>query len=266
MSTIESCGFDNKTDLSLICVYPLQILHISSGRYSVGFGCGTYVGIESNLFDTVRSSVCENHRSSHRCDYRQILRLLLLGMANSWALGKFDQQFGVIERSTWWRQWRQSHVQRSCFVPMRCQFLCCCFGRKCQLGTSTRFGNLWNLHHLLGLYSWRRFDYCFLVGSIVTVISRNLEGFQHFYVVLICYNHFSLGYRYGEKRKGSESAKELSGVALLSATLNQCKKPNQQLLVPITVWIGMEQAFIGADFTQVNSLHSLRLLTEINHP
>lgn len=57
--------------------------------------------------------------------------------------------------------------------------------------------------------------------------------------------------RYGEKRKGSESAKELSGVALLSATMNQCKKANQQLLVPITVWIGMEQAFIGADFTQV---------------
>jgi len=56
--------------------------------------------------------------------------------------------------------------------------------------------------------------------------------------------------RYGEKRKGSESAKELSGVALLSATMNQCKKGNQQLLVPITVWIGMEQAFIGADFTQ----------------
>lgn len=58
-------------------------------------------------------------------------------------------------------------------------------------------------------------------------------------------------FRYGEKRKGSESAKELSGVALLSATLNQCKKPNQQLLILITVWIGMEQAFIGADFTQV---------------
>lgn len=28
------------------------------------------------------------------------------------------------------------------------------------------------------------------------------------------------------------------------------KKPNQQLLIPVTVWIGMEQAFIGADFTQ----------------
>lgn len=56
--------------------------------------------------------------------------------------------------------------------------------------------------------------------------------------------------RYGEKRKGSQSAQELSGMELLSATFRQMKKPNQQLLIPITVFIGMEQAFIGADFTQ----------------
>jgi hypothetical protein len=36
------------------------------------------------------------------------------------------------------------------------------------------------------------------------------------------------------------------------ATFLQLKKPNQQLLIPLTVFIGMEQAFIGADFTQVN--------------
>ncbi|XP_055389960.1 UNC93-like protein [Condylostylus longicornis] len=56
--------------------------------------------------------------------------------------------------------------------------------------------------------------------------------------------------RYGEKRKGSQSAQELSGIELLSATFHQMKKANQQLLIPITVFIGMEQAFIGADFTQ----------------
>lgn len=66
--------------------------------------------------------------------------------------------------------------------------------------------------------------------------------------------HSNVKNRYGENRKGSESAKQLSGVALLSATMNQCKKANQQLLIPITVWIGMEQAFIGADFTQVSNL------------
>lgn len=56
--------------------------------------------------------------------------------------------------------------------------------------------------------------------------------------------------RYGEKRKGSASAQSISGFQLLAATAHQMKKPNQQLLVPITLWIGMEQAFIGADFTQ----------------
>ncbi|XP_034176006.1 UNC93-like protein [Osmia lignaria lignaria] len=55
--------------------------------------------------------------------------------------------------------------------------------------------------------------------------------------------------RYGEKQRKVDS-QELSGIQLLSATAYQLKKPYQQLLIPITVWIGMEQAFIGADFTQ----------------
>lgn len=55
--------------------------------------------------------------------------------------------------------------------------------------------------------------------------------------------------RYGEKQRKVDS-QELSGIQLLSATAYQLKKPYQQLLIPITVWIGMEQAFIGAEFTQ----------------
>lgn len=55
--------------------------------------------------------------------------------------------------------------------------------------------------------------------------------------------------RYGEKQRKVDS-QELSGIQLLSATAYQLKKPYQQLLIPITIWIGMEQAFIGADFTQ----------------
>lgn len=43
---------------------------------------------------------------------------------------------------------------------------------------------------------------------------------------------------------------ELTGLQLLSATFNQLKKPYQQLLIPLTIFIGMEQAFISADFTQ----------------
>jgi hypothetical protein len=39
----------------------------------------------------------------------------------------------------------------------------------------------------------------------------------------------------------------------LAATASHLRKPNQQLLIPITIWIGMEQAFIGADFTQVGT-------------
>lgn len=60
--------------------------------------------------------------------------------------------------------------------------------------------------------------------------------------------------RYGEKQRRADS-QELSGIQLLSATAYQLKKPYQQLLIPITVWIGMEQAFIGADFTQVKFLY-----------
>ncbi|VVC94339.1 UNC93-like protein [Leptidea sinapis] len=56
--------------------------------------------------------------------------------------------------------------------------------------------------------------------------------------------------RYGEKQRKNDPSKELSGIQLLSATAYQLKKPNQQLLIPITLWIGMEQAFIGADYTQ----------------
>lgn len=55
--------------------------------------------------------------------------------------------------------------------------------------------------------------------------------------------------RYGEKQRRADS-QEISGIQLLSATAYQLKKLYQQLLIPITVWIGMEQAFIGADFTQ----------------
>ncbi|CAH0402125.1 unnamed protein product [Chilo suppressalis] len=56
--------------------------------------------------------------------------------------------------------------------------------------------------------------------------------------------------RYGEKQRKADPSKELTGIQLLSATAYQLKKPNQQLLIPITLWIGMEQAFIGADYTQ----------------
>lgn len=65
--------------------------------------------------------------------------------------------------------------------------------------------------------------------------------------------------RYGERRRGSITAQELSGVELLSATFKQLRKPNQQLLIPLTIFIGMEQAFIGADFTQVWNMFDIKI-------
>jgi hypothetical protein len=68
--------------------------------------------------------------------------------------------------------------------------------------------------------------------------------------------------RYGEKQRRNDSS-ELSGIQLLSATAYQLKKPYQQLLIPITVWIGMEQAFIGAEFTQVINLRRMSIKIDV---
>ncbi|XP_030757292.1 UNC93-like protein [Sitophilus oryzae] len=52
--------------------------------------------------------------------------------------------------------------------------------------------------------------------------------------------------RYDKGRKGSGSG--LSGVRLLAVTLKQLANPYQILILPITMFIGAEQAFIAADF------------------
>ena len=59
--------------------------------------------------------------------------------------------------------------------------------------------------------------------------------------------------RYGERRKSlapSASNLNLTALQMLAATTNQMSKRFQQLLIPITIWIGIEQAFISAEFTQ----------------
>ncbi|XP_059617664.1 UNC93-like protein [Phlebotomus argentipes] len=56
--------------------------------------------------------------------------------------------------------------------------------------------------------------------------------------------------RYGENRRGSVAAKPTPIRTLMIATAKQLKKPNQIFLIPITVFIGMEQAVLAADFTQ----------------
>ncbi|GBP70337.1 UNC93-like protein [Eumeta japonica] len=53
--------------------------------------------------------------------------------------------------------------------------------------------------------------------------------------------------RYDAGRKGSGTG--LSGWKLLATTTKLMREPNQMLLMVITTWIGLEQAFFGADFT-----------------
>jgi hypothetical protein len=40
--------------------------------------------------------------------------------------------------------------------------------------------------------------------------------------------------------------------SLLIATIRHWKKPTQILIIPISMWLGVQEAFIGAEFTMVN--------------
>lgn len=55
--------------------------------------------------------------------------------------------------------------------------------------------------------------------------------------------------RYGEGRKGANNH-ENSIKSFILATFHQMQRPNQQLLIPLTVYIGLEQAWIAAEYTQ----------------
>jgi len=56
--------------------------------------------------------------------------------------------------------------------------------------------------------------------------------------------------RFGESEERSKKNKEKkSGLALLIATFMHLRKPYQILIVPLTVWSGMEQGFFFSDFT-----------------
>ena len=58
-------------------------------------------------------------------------------------------------------------------------------------------------------------------------------------------------YRYNEgTREGSGTG--LSGFSLLAITLKLLKERNQILILPITMFLGVEQAFVGADYTAVS--------------
>jgi hypothetical protein len=57
--------------------------------------------------------------------------------------------------------------------------------------------------------------------------------------------------RYKERtREGSGTG--LSGFKLLAITLKLLKERNQLLIIPITMFLGVDQAFVGADYTAVS--------------
>ena len=66
----------------------------------------------------------------------------------------------------------------------------------------------------------------------------------------------NIDFRFGEN-DSEDSTK--TGLQLIYATGRQMKNKKQLLLLPITIWSGLEQGFFGADFTAVNIYHKLSL-------
>lgn len=56
--------------------------------------------------------------------------------------------------------------------------------------------------------------------------------------------------RYGEKER-SGATSQLQGTDLMVATFRHMKKPYQLLMIPLTIWSGMEQGFFNAEYTAV---------------
>ena len=57
--------------------------------------------------------------------------------------------------------------------------------------------------------------------------------------------------RFGEDER-KEGKEKLSGKQLLVATFQHMKKKNQILIIPLTLWSGIEQGFFNADFLAVS--------------
>ena len=59
--------------------------------------------------------------------------------------------------------------------------------------------------------------------------------------------------RFGEdERTGSAASK--TGKDLLIASFNHMRHPYQLLVIPLTMWSGVEQAFLSADYTAVSPM------------
>lgn len=63
--------------------------------------------------------------------------------------------------------------------------------------------------------------------------------------------------RYGEKERTGSSS-QLEGTELLAATFRHMKNPKQLLMIPLTIWSGMEQGFFSAEYTAVSFFFEFR--------
>ena len=52
---------------------------------------------------------------------------------------------------------------------------------------------------------------------------------------------------------------------LIAATFNQMKKPKQILVVPLTIYSGIEQGFLLTDVTRVCYMHQAYLIHNVNN-
>jgi hypothetical protein len=80
-------------------------------------------------------------------------------------------------------------------------------------------------------------------------------GFALFAAFLI----FALLDRYNQIGLVSQDKSEKKPLKALINTIKHLKHLNQLLFIPMSIWLGFEQAFIGADFTKVRKTNPGRL-------
>jgi hypothetical protein len=70
--------------------------------------------------------------------------------------------------------------------------------------------------------------------------------FAIFLILVFLDNYQKIGLENSKPKKSSKH--------LLINTVKHIIKKNQILIIPLTLWSGFEQAFIGADFTKVHNI------------
>ncbi|KAL7672282.1 hypothetical protein ACOME3_007172 [Neoechinorhynchus agilis] len=92
-----------------------------------------------------------------------------------------------------------------------------------------------------------------LTGGQNAVDSKTRNILIGVYVALIAVSMLLIIFLLDQRKKPTnETMKEtlLKSVKLVKTTVIHLKNPNQLLLIPLTMWNGVEQSFIGAQFTQ----------------